>query len=153
MRKRWQRTFSFRRKQSFRGELLLELFETELQGPDALKFDGADDELILSAGFVNRHVTLQQNLLSVRKKFAMRNSFAAKQHATDLRSGIFQREIPVAGTLRAQVRDFAADPNLPDRFFEQAFDLNRQFTDRQDLARCFRWKQFAKIPLRFVFAH
>ena len=103
----------------FRRELLLEFLKRDLQRADALQFHRADDELVLPARLINRHVALQQNLLAVRQQFAMRNFLAAEQHAAQLRRRVLEREINVAGRLRAQVGDFAAHPDGADLFFQQ----------------------------------
>jgi hypothetical protein len=93
---------------------------------------------------------LQQNLLSIRQQLAMRNLFAAEQHATQLGRGILECEIHVAGRLRAQVGDLACHPDLADRFFQQPFDLRREFRDGQNLSSRtagFRREQLPEVPL------
>ena len=67
-----QRTFSFRREQAFRREFLLQFLKGGLQRAHALQFHRAHDELVLPARLINRHVALQQNLLSVREQLALR---------------------------------------------------------------------------------
>ena len=83
----------------------------------------------------------------------MRNLLAAEQNATQLRRGILEREIHMAGRLRPQIGDLARHPDLADRFFQQPLDLIRQFADRQHAPRLLRWKQFTEVPLRFGFGH
>ena len=55
--------------------------------------------------------------------------------------------VGLPGGLRAQVCDFAADPNLPHLLFQQPFDLCGEFADRQNPPRLFHWEQLAEIPL------
>ena len=63
--------FPFLREESFRRELLLEFLERDLQRANALQLHGANDELILPARLIDRHVALQQNLPAVRQQLAM----------------------------------------------------------------------------------
>ena len=112
---------------SFRRELLLEFLERDLQRADALQLHRAHDELVLPARLINRHVALQQDLLAVLQHAAVHDRLAAEQHAAQLRPGVLEREINVAGRLRAQIRDLARHPDRADLFFQQPLDLRRQF--------------------------
>src|SRR5690606_24672221 len=99
---------------------------------------------------------LQQQFLPIFEQISMRHRFAAKQNAAYLRTGVFEREINMTRTLKTQIRDFAADPNRANLFFQRAADLRGQFSDRKDFAfRHFRFrrKQFAEVPLGFGFGH
>ena len=78
------------------------------------RLDGADDELVLPARLIDRHIALQQNFLAVREQAALRRCGAAKEHAAQLRRRILEREINVAGALCAEVGDLAADPDGAD---------------------------------------
>ena len=100
-------------------ELLLELLECDLQRADAVQLQCPHDELVLPARLINRHVALQKEFLSVRQQFAMRHRLAAKQHATQLRAGILEREVHVPGSLRAQVGDLTRHPHLAHVLFQQ----------------------------------
>ena len=90
---------------------------------------------------------MNQNLLAVMQQLAMRHGLVAEQHATQLRCAVFEREVNMPRRLRAQVRDLAADPDRADLFFEEAFDLRREFADRKHAPRLFGGEQFAEIPL------
>ena len=123
-------------------------------GADALQLDRAHNELVLPARLIDRHVPLQQNLLPVCQQMAMRNLFAAEQNAAQLRSHILEREINVAGALRAQICDLARDPDRTNLFLKQPPDLRRQFADRQHAPGLLGRKQLAEVPLGFgLFAH
>ena len=94
----------------------------------------------------------RKDIMQSRGGRAVRGVFEIKP--AQLRRRILEREINVAGALRAQVGDFAADPDGADLFFKEPLDVHREFPDGQDLARRFRREQFAEVPLRFGrFAH
>ena len=50
---------------------------------------------------------------------------------------ILEREVNVSGTLNPEIGHFPRDPDLADFFFEQTFDLRRQFAHGEDTARGF----------------
>ena len=149
-----QRPFPLRRKQPGGGELLLELFKRRLQRADALQLHRPHDQLILPARLIYGHLPLQQHLLTVGQQLARGGGRAAKQHTTQLRPGVLEREIHMTRTLRPQVGDLPAHPDLPHRFFQQPLHLPGQLADAQHLAQFLLRKQFAEVPLRFDwFAH
>jgi len=88
-----------------------------LQRADALRLDFADDELILAARFIDRHVAVEEDFFAVAEQLALRGG-TAEEHAAQLRRDILEREINMAGTLRAEVGDLAADPDGADGFFQ-----------------------------------
>src|SRR5207245_1837543 len=96
-----QWTLPLRREQALRCELLLELLERDLERAHALQLHRAHDQLVLPARLIDRHVALHQNFLAVPQKLALARRFAAKEHATELRPSVLEREINVPGTLRA----------------------------------------------------
>src|SRR5439155_6558857 len=118
-----QRPFPFRREQALGLELSFEPLEGQLQCAYALQLDGADDELVLPARLVNSEVALDDDLLAVLQNRAILHRLAAKQHAVQLRVGVFQREVNVAGTLHAQIGDFARHPDQAELLFEQSLHL------------------------------
>src|SRR6266566_42175 len=149
-----QLTLSFRREESLGFKFLLEFFKSNLQRADALQLEGCDAQLILAARLINGHFSLNDGIASVLQERAVHLSLAAKENATQLRAGIFKREINVARTLDAQIGDFARHPDLAHLFFQQPPDLPRQFRHRQDFARPFGREQLAEVPLGFGwFAH
>ena len=103
-----QRTFPFRREETFRRELQLEFFERDLQRAHAAQFDLPHDQLILPAHLIDRDIALQEDLLPVRQQRARLAGGVAKTHAAQLRARVLEREINVAGRLRAQIGDLAA---------------------------------------------
>ena len=60
----------------------------------------------------------------------MRNLLAAEQDAAQLRRRVLEREINVAGRLRAEIRHFARDPDGTDLLLQQRPNLRRQFGHR-----------------------
>jgi hypothetical protein len=90
-----ERPFAFRRKKPFGLESLLQLFEGQLQGANALQFDRANDELVLATRLINRHVAVQEEFVSIFQEFAMGDRFAAEKHTLQLRVSILQREVDV----------------------------------------------------------
>ena len=142
-----QRTLARAVEETLALQLALEFLEGDLQRTNALRLDGAHQQLILAAHFVNRQLAVEQQLLPVLEKFAVRRRLAAKEHAAQLRRRILEREINVARRLRAQVRHLAADPHRRDLLLQHAPDLRRQFAHGQHDPRLLRREQLAEIPL------
>ena len=121
----------------------------ELAPPDPLCHDCPDrDPLRNLQGKVNLALPVAgQHLLTVRQQCARFTRGVSKTHAAQLGPGILEREINVAGRLRAQVRDLAAHPDLAHGLLQQPPDLRCQFADGQNFSDLFRRKQFAEVPL------
>src|SRR6185437_5583997 len=133
-----KRAFSLGGKQAFGGELLLELFERNLQRAHALQLDGANNQLILAARFVNRDVALQQHFLPVLEQLTMRHHFATEQHAAQLRTSVLEREINMSGTLRAKIGNLTGDPYGSDLLLQQAPYVRGQFRDGENFTSGWR---------------
>ena len=55
-----------------------------------LGFDGADDELVLSAGFIDGDIALQQHLLPVLEQVPRGAGLVAEAHALKLGAGVLE---------------------------------------------------------------
>ena len=137
-------------EEALRRELFLQPLEGCLQRAHALQLRAADDELILPARLIDRHVAGEQHLLAVGEQRAMRDGRVAEEHARELRARVLEREVNVPGRLRAEVGDFAGDGDLPDLLLQQPLDVPGQLRDGQHLAHGLRREEFAaEVPLRF----
>lgn len=143
----WERALALGGEKALGVELLLELFEGGLQRAESLQFHGGDAELILPARFVDGEVAAQDDFAAVLQQITRIAGFGAEEDAVQLRVGVLEREIDVAGALGAEVGDFAGDPDVADLGFEQAANLAREFGDGENAADLFRREQFAEVPL------
>ena len=116
----------------------LEFLECDLQRAHAAQFDLSHDELILaSPHLIDRDVALQDGSLlprppQQRARFA--GSIKRKQTTIQLRACVFEREINVAGRLRAEIADLARPPRpRRRRLLQQPSDLRCQIADGQYL--------------------
>jgi hypothetical protein len=139
-RKGRQRPFAFSREKALGGELELELFKGGLKRAHALQFHRQHAQLILPARLIDCQLAFQDHLPPVPQGLAVRHRVAAEQHAVDLRAGVFEGEINVAGGLGAAVGDFAGDPDLAELFFQEAADVGRQFETEKTRRPAWRGK-------------
>ena len=108
----------------------------------------------MAPDFVNSQIALENDLLAILQELPVRRRLAAKQNAAQLGIGIFEREVNVAGTLNAQVGDFARNPDLPHFLLQEAAHRGRKLSHRQDTTSGFGRKKLSEVPLRLcVFAH
>ena len=121
------------------------------ESADALQFDGADDELVLAAGFIDGEIALQHKFVAVFEEFAMGDDFAAKEDAAELGARVFQGEINVTRALGAKICDFTGDPNLADFLLEEATNFLGEFGHGEDIMDCLRGEEFPKVPLGLNF--
>lgn len=104
--------------------------------------------MVLTAGFIDTQLAFENYFAAVLNRFATGNRLSSEDDAIDLREGVLQREINVAGTLRAAICNFTACPDCADVAFKQLADVSGQFTYGKNAARDFGRKKFAsKIPL------
>src|SRR5439155_5806523 len=148
----WERPFAVLGKETFGLKFVFELGKGQLQRAQALRLHRPHDELILPTRFVNRQIALQDELLPILEKLPVAHRRPAEQHAAQLSSAIFEREVKVAGGLGAQVGDFAGDPNLAQLLLEQPPDRRRQFADAQHPAGWLAGEQLTEFPLGFDFS-
>ena len=143
-----QRPLALSREQAFGFKLFFELFKGYLEGPGSLEFNARDAQLILSASLIHGDVPAEDYFASILEQRAVDLSFAPEKDATELRAGIFEREVNVAGALGAEVGNLAADPELGEFFLELAPNLKGELGNGKDFAELLRWEELAKFPLR-----
>ena len=120
-------------EQAFLREALLEFLEGELQRAQTFGQELAGDELILSASLVDADVAERDDLQSVFKREPDLGGDATKQHDGQLRVGVLQREIDVAGRRRAEIGNLAFDPQAGKLLFKQVLDASRQIGNAENL--------------------
>ena len=99
-------------EEAFGLEALLELLEGELERAGADRLQGFGDKLHLAALLVDADAAAGKDVQAVFRAEAEQRGLAAKEDDGKLGVGIFQGEVNVAGGRRAQVGDFALDPNV-----------------------------------------
>ncbi len=129
VRKRRDGSLALLGKKALGGEFLFEFFKRSLERANALRFDGQDVELVWAAGFIDGQFAFENHLAAILQRLPAGDRIIAKNNATDLRKGVLEREINMAGVLRAAIGNLAADPKLGKMLFEQSPDVGRQFTD------------------------
>ncbi len=134
-------------EEAFGIEALFEGFKGGLEFALALEFDGGDAELVLAARLVNGHLAFEDDGLAVAQVGAVeRAGVGFEEDALDLGVEVFEGEVGVAGSLEAEVGDFAADPSVAEVGFEEGANLGGEFGDGKNFALG-RGKGRAEIPL------
>ena len=130
-RQRGQRALARRVEQPFLLQTRLELFERQLQRAESLWFEMLADQLVLAFGLVHRYAAARHHLQSVFRLELQIPERGAKDDAFDLRSGVLQREVQMAGVPQPAVRQLAFDPDFVELGFDQIADARRELTDGQ----------------------
>jgi len=102
-----QRLLALGIKQTFGIELLLELFEGQLQLPETEWFHDVDDELILAARLVYADPPLADHLQTIFGSKPQSTLLDAKQDRPNLAVFVFQGEIAVPGRRYAKIGNLA----------------------------------------------
>ncbi len=133
MRMAWQRALARRVEQPLRLQRGLEPQEGLVQIAQAGPADGLDAQLQFAARLVQRdHGTHLDRLPLARREIGVLVA-SLEHHATDLRAGILEREIPVPAARAGEVRDFASDPAEREVALQQPGDAPVDLGDRQHL--------------------
>ena len=66
-------------------------------------FDGNDAQLILAARLIDGDVALEHDLAAVLQEVASLAGFVAEEDTTELRIGVLEGEINMAGALCAEI--------------------------------------------------
>ena len=127
-----QRLFTRGIEQTFLVKLRLELFVTAHQFADAGVFQVIDDQLVLAARLVQRHLGAQQYLLPVYRLKSDAAVTPAKHRRAALCPVILQGKIPVTGGGACKVRNLALDPQRTEPTTEQGFDFEVKCGDGPD---------------------
>ena len=111
------------------------MLEGELEGAGADGLHGFGDELHLAALLVDADAAADEDVKAVFRAEAEQHGLAAEEDDGELRVGVFEREVDVAGGGGTVVGDFAFDPNVAEFLFDEFADLRDQLADRPDAAR------------------
>src|SRR5438132_1829735 len=133
-RKEWNRAFDLRREQAFRLQPRLCLFEGELQCAGADRLKRLDDQLVLALLLVNAQPPARANLQSIFEPKTDSLIAAAIARRAQLCGLIFQREVPMPGSVLAKIRNLAFDPNGGETFFKSIANLDCQFRNAEWMA-------------------
>lgn len=122
-------------EEPFGGEFLFEGFELELEGACAGGEDAADDELVLTAGFVDGEVALELEGEAVVHGDEDLLGGVFEEDAGELSGGVFEGEVAVAAGLAAEVADFAFDPEIAESGFDGVAEAAGELGDGEDAFR------------------
>ena len=110
-------------KQAFRGKFCAQFLELPLQRTQAGVFHVIDDELVLAAGLVQPDPGPHQHLLAVPRGEGTQHISLPEHRAANLRGGVLEREIPVAGAGPCKIGDFRFQPQAAETALQQHPDL------------------------------
>jgi hypothetical protein len=87
-----------------------------------------DDELVVAARTVDRDVAVERDLRAVLQSVARRAALvrALEHHAGDLRAGVLEREVAVAGRILPPAADLAVHDDLRERRLQGLANALRQ---------------------------
>jgi hypothetical protein len=122
-------------EEAFGPELLLELFEGELEGALAPGFDDLDDDLVLAPGLVDAEPAAADDLEPVLEVEGDLPRGKAEHDPPELAPGILQGEIEVPRGVTVEVRDLPLDPDRGDGRLQGELDELGHFGDRVDRVR------------------
>ena len=110
-RERRQRTFALGCEQALASQLALQLLEGRPQRSLAGWFDVVDDCLEVATRLVDGEPTAQHDRHAVGRREANETVAVGEHRAAQLRAVVLQAEVPMAGSVAAEVRHLAADPH------------------------------------------
>jgi hypothetical protein len=129
-----QRLLAFGVEQAFGLEALFELLEGQLQGAGADGLHGFGHQLHLAALLVDADAAAHQDVQAVFGAEAQQHGLAAEEDNGQLRVGVLEREVEVAGGRGTEVGDFAFDPDVAVFLLDELADLADEFANRPDAA-------------------
>jgi hypothetical protein len=122
-------------EEAFGLEALLQLFECELERACSDGLHSFCDELELAALLVDADAAADEDVEAILGAKAEEHGLAAKENDGQLRVGVLEREVEMAGGGGAVVGDFAFDPDVAVLFFDEFADLGDELADGPDAAR------------------
>ncbi len=134
-----QRALAFRGKQTFGGQLGLELLELPLERAEAGFLEMLDDQLKIATRLVQADTGPRQDLLPVARPERDTGVARLPHRATHLRRAILEGEIPVSGGGYREIGQFGFDPDDGHARFEQQPHFTIEARDRVDIALG-RWR-------------
>ncbi len=107
-----QRLFALGVEEAFNLEPLLQLLKCQLERAGANRFHGFGDELHLAALLVDAHAAAHQHVQTILRPKTEQHRLAAEENDGQLRFGVLQGEVNVAGRSGTIIRDLALNPNV-----------------------------------------
>ncbi|OQA25866.1 MAG: hypothetical protein BWY59_01604 [Verrucomicrobia bacterium ADurb.Bin345] len=126
LREQGQGALAGRIEQALRGQFRLQLLERLLQAALARFLRLLNHNLVLAGFVIDGQVAEYPHLDPVANGHLDTALTSLEEHGRDLRVFVLEGKIHVTGRRRAQIGDFALDPNRADPVFEQHADQPRQ---------------------------
>ena len=121
-------------EQAFGVQALFQLLEGELERAETDRLDVLDVDLILAALLVDADGAAYGDVQAVFRAEFEAHQLGAKADAADLRAGVLEREVEMAGLGRVGVGNFALDEDSAELSSEQVANARGQIADRPDFA-------------------
>lgn len=118
---RRERLFVVGVEKTLGGQFMFELLEGQLKVADAAWFQVFKNDLIGPSGFVYGQAAHTENGKADLEIELQAMGQASEDHRIQLRLAVFEREIDVTRGRRAEIGDFAADPDERHFPFEKLF--------------------------------
>jgi len=133
-RERGKGLFALVVEQTLRLQTFFQCLEFTLGRACSGRFQVFDDQLKITAWFVEADPRTRQHLRAVGGFEAQQLSFGPKQGAAHLGMGIFQTEVQMAGAGAGQVGDLSLDPDQREAALQNRAHLRVQAADAEDVA-------------------
>ncbi len=140
--KRRQRTFALRVEEPFGGKTRLALFEGHLQTAHPSRLQRLDNKLDFATLRIYRQAPPGNNLHAVLRTEAEQPVLHPEHHPPQLRPGILQTEIPVAGGGGGKIRNLPFDQNLKEIVLDDLLQQSDEPRDAENLRRAHRQEPY-----------
>ena len=110
----------------------LQLIEGELQRAEPMRLHVLADDLVFALRLVHADAPPHDDVQAVLGLELQRADVRLEHHRLDLRAGILQREIEMAGVPEPAVGNFCLDPDLGVRVLQNAADVRGEVADSED---------------------
>src|SRR5262249_53181937 len=121
-------------EETFGLQARLQLLERQLERAEPLGLQQLDHHLVFAALRVHLDAAEGDHVQAVRRLELDAPRAIAEEHGANLRLGVLEREVRVAGAVQAEVRDLAFDPHGGKAILEHFLQAPRQLGDREDRA-------------------
>ena len=129
-----QRALAGRVEEAFGFEPLLELFKGQLKRTGTHRLHGLGHQLHLAALFIDAHPAAGQHVQAVFGAKAQQHGVAPEKDHRQLRVGVLEREVEMAGRCGAEVGDLALYPDVAVFPFDEFAHPSDQLAHRPDAA-------------------
>ena len=134
-RKHGQRLLALGVEEALGLEPFFQLLECKLQRTRADRLHGFCDELHLAALLIDADAAAHQHVQAIFRPEAEKHCLAPEKYDGQLRLGVFQREVNMAGRGGTVIRNLALHPNVAIFLLDQFAHLRHKFAHRPDAAR------------------